>query len=56
MKIIFLSKGLKSVPTPKNVNKSKIKEEIELHYKKIPKEPDISLFQKKSNINPNSCT
>ena len=56
-KVSLLSKGLKLVPTPKNINKAQIKEEIEVHGRKYRvmwhfrndhREFDINLLKKKN--------
>ena len=61
-KISLLSKGLKFVPTPKHINKAKIKEEIEVygrklrlmrHFRNDHREFDLNPFKKKSKFNPN---
>ena len=57
----LLSKGLKFVPTPKHINKAKIKEEIEVygrklrlmwHFRNDHREFNVSSFKKKSKFNP----
>ena len=59
--ISLLSKGLKFVPTPKHINKAKIKEEIEVygrklrlmwHFRNDHREFNVSSFKKKSKFNP----
>ena len=59
--ISLLSKGLRFVPTPKHVNRAKIKEEIEVHCRKLRlmwdfrnehREFDANPFRKKSKCNP----
>ena len=56
-KVSLLSKGLKLVPTPKNINKAQTKEEIEVHGRKYRvmwhfrndhREFDINLLKKKN--------
>ena len=59
--ISLLSKGLKFVPTPKHINKAKLKQGIEVygrnfrlvgHFCNDDPEFDANLFRKKSNFNP----
>ena len=59
--ISLLSKGLKFVPTPKHINKAKIKEEIEVYGRKLRlmwyfrndhREFDVNPFKKKFKFNP----
>ena len=59
-KVSLLSKGLKLVPTPKNINKAQIKEEIEVdgrkyrvmwHFRNDHREFDINLLKKKKSQN-----
>ena len=60
MKISLLSEGLKFVPTPKHINKTKIKAEIEVYGSKLRlmwhfcndhREFDVNPFKKKSKFN-----
>ena len=59
--ISVLSKGIQFVPTPKHINKAKIKEEIEVfgrklrlmwHFRNDHREFDVNPFKKKSKFNP----
>ena len=59
--ISLLSKGLKFIPTPKHINKARIKEELETygrklrlmwHYRNQEREIIINPFKKKSKFNP----
>ena len=59
--VSVLSKGLQFVPTPKHINKAKIKEEIEVygrklrlmwHFRNDHREFDVNPFKKKSKFNP----
>ena len=59
--VSLLSKGLQFVPTPKHINKAKIKEEIEVygrklrlmwHFRNDHREFDVNPFKKKSKFNP----
>ena len=59
--ISLLSKGLKFVPTPRHINKAKIKEELEIfgrklrlmwHFRNDEREFTTNLFKKKSKFNP----
>ena len=59
--VSVLSKGLQFVPTPKHINKAKIKEEIEVygrklrlmwHFRNDHQEFDVNPFKKKSKFNP----
>ena len=59
--ISLLSKGLKFMPTPKHINKARIKEELETygrklrlmwHYRNQEREIIINPFKKKSKFNP----
>ena len=58
--VSLLSKGLQFVPTPKHINKAKIKEEIEVygrklrlmwHFRNDHQKFDVNLFKKKSKFN-----
>ena len=60
-KISLLSKGLKFIPTPKHINKARIREELETygrklrlmwHYRNQEREIIINPFKKKSKFNP----
>ena len=59
--VSLFSKGLQFVPTPKHINKAKIKEEIEVygrklslmrHFRNDHQEFHVNLFKKKSKFNP----
>ena len=59
--ISLLSKGLKFIPTPKHINKARIKEELETYGRKLrlmwyhrneEREIIINIFKKKSKFNP----
>ena len=59
--VSLLSKGLQFVPTPKHINKPKIKEEIEVygsklrlmwHFRNDHRQFDVNRFKKKSKFNP----
>ena len=59
--VSLLSKGLQFVPTPKHINKAKIKEEIEVHGRKLRlmrhfrydyREFNVNPFKKKCKFNP----
>ena len=59
--ISLLPKGLKFIPTPKHINKARIKEELEIcgrklrltwHYRNEEREIIINPLKKKSKFNP----